>query len=136
MKPTTRKENTFPLDLRVSKIRGAGVGLFARIAFRKGESLCHLVDHDVKFVAQPTDVAMAHKFGHRVADGWLLPKDYGRMSLWWYANHSDTPNVDVENDRYVVLRDIAAGEEITTDYSKLENQVDNLAFRPGIKAAE
>ena len=136
MKPPKKQETTFPLDLRVSKIPGAGIGLFARIAFRKGDSLCHLVDHDVKFVARPTDVAMALKFGHRVADGWLLPKDFGRMSLWWYANHSDRPNVDVENDRYVALRNIAVGDEITTDYSKLENQIDNLAFRPGMKAAE
>ena len=136
MKPVAEQKTTYPFDLRVSTIPNAGIGLFARVAFRKGDSLYHLVDDDVKFVEHPADLAMALKFGHRLPDGWLLPKDYGRMSLWWYANHSDTPNVDCENDRYIVLRDIEIGDEITTDYSKLESDVDNLAFRPNMKAAD
>ncbi len=135
MKKLAQKHSTYPFDLRVSTIEGAGVGLFARVPFRQGESVNHLVDEDVRFVRKPKDMAMALKFGHKVADGWYLPTDYGRMSLWWYANHSTTPNVDCEEDRYVVLRDIAAGDEITIDYSKLESDVDNVGFRPDMKAA-
>jgi len=136
MKPPEDKHSTYPFDLRVSTIKGAGVGLFARVAFRRGDSLHHLVGDDARFVKNPKDMAMALKFGHKVADGWWLPTHYGRMSLWWYANHSAKPNVDCHEDCYVVLRDIAAGDEITIDYSRLESDVDNVEFRPDMKKGD
>jgi hypothetical protein len=122
--------STYPFELGVSKIKGAGVGLFARRAFKRGDVLRDYVGEDCVLVKNPTDPGMTHKFGHRTAKGWYLPPDFGRMSLWWYANHSAVPNVDLENERYVALVDIAPGDEITTDYQKLEPGVDNLGFRP------
>ena len=122
--------STYPFELRVSKIEGAGIGLFARRAFKRGDVLREYVGDDCELVTEPTDRDMTHKFGHRAAEGWYLPPDFGRMSLWWYANHSPAPNVDCENERYVTLVDIEAGDEITIDYQKLEPGVDNLGFRP------
>jgi hypothetical protein len=122
--------STYPFELGVSKIKGAGVGLFARRAFKRGEVLRDYVGEDCVLVKDHPDRDMTHKFGHRTAEGWYLPPDFGRMSLWWYANHSSAPNVDCENERYVALQDIEAGDEITTDYQKLEPGVDNLGFRP------
>lgn len=51
----------------------------------------------------------------------MCPQDFGRMSVGWYANHSDNPNTKIIGDyRYVSVRDIQADEEITIDYKKLE----------------
>ena len=126
----TEAGSTYPFELGVSKIKGAGVGLFARRAFKRGEVLVDYVGNDCVLVKEPKDRDMTHKFGHRAPEGWYVPPDFGRMSLWWYANHSDAPNVDVEHARYVALVDIKAGDEITTDYQKLEPGMDNLGFRP------
>jgi SET domain-containing protein len=40
----------------------------------------------------------------------------------YYVNHSDTPNVyhDLTLDRYITLRDIHPGEELTCTYTKEE----------------
>ena len=122
--------STYPFELKVSKIEGAGIGLFARRAFKRGDVLREYVGDDCELVTEPTDQDMTLKFGHRTVEGWYLPPDFGRMSLWWYANHSARPIVDLENERYVALVDIKAGDEITSDYQKLEPGVDNLEFRP------
>ncbi len=51
----------------------------------------------------------------------LCPKDFGRMEVGWYLNHSKTPNAhfDYKKHNYYSLRDIKAGEEITIDYNIL-----------------
>lgn len=48
------------------------------------------------------------------------PRDFGRMELGWYINHSQTPNAVHKEYDYYALRDINAGEEITTDYGLFE----------------
>jgi SET domain-containing protein len=44
------------------------------------------------------------------------------MSIGWYMNHSDTPNVTSSkelNFEYFAAREIAEGEEIVCDYRAL-----------------
>ena len=45
------------------------------------------------------------------------PMNYHRMSIGWYLNHSNTPNISSEMKG---LRYIKAGEELTIDYATLE----------------
>lgn len=48
------------------------------------------------------------------------PKDFGRMEIGWYLNHSKTPNAHHDDDyNYYASRDIKAGEEVTIDYNLL-----------------
>ena len=58
----------------------------------------------------------------RDGTGYHCPADFHRMSIGWYMNHSDTPNVRssaAENWEYYATGDIAAGAEIVCDYTAL-----------------
>lgn len=48
---------------------------------------------------------------------YLCPRNFNRLTVSWYLNHSDTPNVrcDEEYDFYAARR-IRSGEELTVDY--------------------
>ena len=54
-----------------------------------------------------------------LVDGaYVAPVSFNRMTIAWYMNHADQPNVaaDLRID-FVTLRPIAAGEELTVDYT-------------------
>lgn len=73
--------------------------------------------------------ALYEDFG--MVDGpWLgVPKSLNRLSVGWYVNHSDTPNVAAGDDgRFRALRRIRAGEELTADYRTFVDEP--LPFRP------
>jgi SET domain-containing protein len=45
------------------------------------------------------------------------PKSFNLMTVAWYLNHSDTPNVGCDKSyNFFSLRDIREGEELTADY--------------------
>lgn len=51
----------------------------------------------------------------------ICPKDFGQMHIGWYLNHSETPNAYHDEDyKWYAVRDIKAGEEITINYSLLD----------------
>ena len=54
--------------------------------------------------------------------GFYLSRTYNNINMSYYVNHSDTPNVyhDLTLDRYITLRDIQPGEELTCTYTKEE----------------
>ena len=52
------------------------------------------------------------------------PKDFGRMEVGWFLNHSKTPNAFHRNYNYFALHDIKTGEEITINYNTLEEPED------------
>jgi len=47
------------------------------------------------------------------------PSDFGCMEIGWFINHSKSPSSYVRDREFYALRDILAGEEITTDYNSL-----------------
>jgi SET domain len=54
-----------------------------------------------------------------VKDGcFIAPIDFNQMTMGWYLNHADNPNVKV-NDRlhFVASRFIGIGEEVTANYT-------------------
>ena len=48
---------------------------------------------------------------------WICPRNFNDMPVSWYLNHSEHPNAKCGDDlRFVALRVIRVGEEITADY--------------------
>ena len=114
------------LVLRPSPVQGIGVFTTAPIA--AGEHLRLWQEEDWRFVPfaeaerDPELRVVAETYCVRDAGGYRCPLDFHRMSIGWYMNHSDTPNVRYRapNDfEYCAIRDIAAGEEILCDYRLL-----------------
>ena len=49
---------------------------------------------------------------------YLCPQSFNELGVGWYVNHSTTPNLVCDTQyRFMAVRDIAAGEELTVDYS-------------------
>jgi uncharacterized protein len=48
----------------------------------------------------------------------VAPSDFNQITMSWYMNHSDTPNVTATPElQFVTLRFVPAGEELTADYT-------------------
>lgn len=63
-----------------------------------------------------------------VDDAFVAPVDLNLLTISWYMNHSDDPNVTADADaNFVTARPIAAGEELTTDYRAFSAHADRLA---------
>jgi SET domain-containing protein len=114
------------LVLRPSTING--VGLFTTKPIAKGEQLRLWPEGDLRFLtdaeaaADPEFAELGEIFCVRDAGGWWCPNDFHRMSIGFYINHSDDPNVHTKKEwdyEYFALRDIAADEEILCDYTKI-----------------
>ncbi|MEO6946582.1 MAG: SET domain-containing protein [Nitrobacter sp.] len=54
-----------------------------------------------------------------VKDGcFVAPIDFNQMAMGWYLNHSNDPNVHVEDRlHFVTTRFIRVGEEVTANYT-------------------
>ena len=54
-----------------------------------------------------------------VKDGcFIAPVDFNQMAMGWYPNHSEDPNVIVDDQfEFVAARLIRVGEEVTTNYT-------------------
>lgn len=76
----------------------------------------------------PAVRALYEDFG--MVDGaWLgVPANLNRLSVGWYVNHSERPNLVAGDDgRFRSLRRIGAGEELTADYRTFADEP--LPFR-------
>jgi SET domain-containing protein len=120
------------LYLRPSGIDG--VGCFSDTPIKKGEFVRVWSPEDSEWVP----VKKAHrsryahlykKFGIRMTGGYWAPIDWLRISVGWYMNHSPIPNLisDDGDVTYYAARDIAVGEEVTIDYSRMDERHDNLS---------
>lgn len=73
--------------------------------------------------------ALYEDFGMVWGDRIGVPPTLNMLSVGWYVNHSDTPNVEAGDDaRFRALRRIRAGEELTADYRTFVDEP--LPFRP------
>ena len=113
--------------LRPSTIAGAGVGVFAVTNIPKGAVLKELFDGDdvrrlswAEFAALDAPAEVKENFVTRYETECFLPKCLNRMSVGWYLNDSDDPNLAHDaNYEYFAVRDIAAGEELLIRYDDL-----------------
>ncbi len=111
--------------LQPSTIPDAGVGVFATADILAGTVLSELfADDDVRwltteeFAALNLPGGLDHYF-IPYQDGYSGPRDFNRLSVGWYLNHADAPNLGHIEWDYYALRDIAAGEELFIDYEQL-----------------
>ena len=68
-------------------------------------------------------------FGMVWGDKIGVPPTLNMLSVGWYVNHSDRPNLEADEDaRFRTLRRIRKGEELTADYRTFTDEA--LPFKP------
>ena len=68
-------------------------------------------------------------FGMVRGDRIGVPPNLNMLSVGWYVNHSERPNLEAGDDgRFRTLRRIRKGEELTADYRTFVDEA--LPFRP------
>lgn len=102
-------------NVYIGKRNLAGRGVYANRAFKKGEVVKH---YSIKALSpeEARDLSESDKDPVHTRNG--VTYLYGEPDR--YTNHSDTPNTvqDFEHNCDVALRNIQAGEMITTDSSR------------------
>lgn len=77
----------------------------------------------------PAIRALYEDFGMVSGDRIGVPPSLNRLSVGWYVNHADAPNVEAGDDgRFRALRRIRCGEELTADYRTFVDEP--LPFEP------
>ena len=117
--------------LKPSKIQG--IGCFTDSPIKKGQDIdaWNEEEDDSRFItlekAKKENQYCLETYCVKGKDGYWCPLDFRKMSVGWYLNHSETPNVDSSKDcgEYFANRDIELGEELTIAYAKLDDEVDN-----------
>lgn len=100
------------IEVRPSVIHGLGV--FAKRAFKKGETVLawdtsHTISPNEYEQLSSKEKGFVAKLGHKL----VLMQAPAK-----YVNHSCDPNTNAtEEGKDVAIRDIAAGEEITSNYA-------------------
>jgi hypothetical protein len=113
--------------LKPSKVHGVGVFAIRRI--RKGTQLFDS-DEEITWVPEaeieslPEQIKKIYDDFAIIKDGMYgCPVNFNKLSMGWYLNDSDSPNVFVdENYDMWAARDIEDGEELTIDSSKFSMQ--------------
>jgi uncharacterized protein len=103
-----------------------GVGLFAIRAIPCGTPLfvgdigstVRIPASVVESIADPEMRRMYIDFCPVVGNDFVAPSDFNQITMSWYMNHSDTPNVTATPElQFVTSRFVPAGEELTADYT-------------------
>ncbi len=108
--------------ISVSAIHGVGVRAIRPI--KKGAYVFPGDDEKMRWIDKlklkrvPIEIRKLYK-DFCVEDGKRLgcPQNFNRMTIAWYLNHSNTPNLAADRSyRFYALRNIKKGEELTADY--------------------
>ena len=110
-----------------STIEDAGIGVFTTSFIKQGDKLHTLFhENDVIWVSNEDyeNLNIPHElkenFSIKFEDGYSMPGDFNRISVGWYLNHSDSPNLHSDDEyEYYASRDIQPGEELFIDYEGL-----------------
>jgi len=110
--------------LGISNIHG--IGVFAISDIKKGTLLfeydiTEMVWVNASEIANTSDkIKKMYEDFCVVKDNGTLygcPANFNQLTMAWYMNHSDTPNVEIdENYDFRTLREIKDGEELTINY--------------------
>ena len=93
-----------------------GIGVFAARRIIIGKCLPLFAEKDWRWLSRyPRHIGA--RFCTKGDGGVYAPYDWHRISIGWYLNHSEKPNVSARTWRS--LRPICAGEELTISYSEL-----------------
>jgi SET domain-containing protein len=118
--------------LGCSKIHG--VGVFAITDIPKGTVIFKGNEPATREVSKadvdalPKNIQkLYHDFGVFNGSAYICPEDFGELSVGWFFNNSDKPNIDCQPFRsrtdgfkFVASRDIQEGDELFVDYNKYE----------------
>lgn len=95
-----------------------GVGVFTTEPIKRGEKLPLFAPSDWQFI-QRLPSGWERRYCVMTGEeggGYYAPKDFHQMSIGWYLNHAKNPNVSL---KWIVLRTIKQGEELTINYEGL-----------------
>jgi SET domain-containing protein len=115
---------------RLGRSRLHGVGAIAIRSIPKGARPFIGEDERVVWVPRaalkdlPAEIRSFYDdFGILWRDQLGVPVNFNRLSVGWYVNHSDEPNLVAQDDgRFIALRHIHPGEELTADYRTLVDE--------------
>jgi|SRR6266852_1439132 len=115
--------------LKPSKIHG--VGVFAIRDIPKGTAVFAEDDDDIVWVDKavtddlPEELKTLYDdFCIIKGDKYGCPENFDKLTIAWYLNNSDEPNVAADKDyRFYALRDIKAGEELTASYRTYSDEL-------------
>jgi SET domain-containing protein len=121
---------------RIGPSRIHGVGVLAIKDIPAGTLVFHGESERVTWRSRaavrrlpPAIRALYEDFGMVSGDQIGVPPSLNQLSVGWYVNHSDQPNVTAGDDgRFRALRRIRAGEELTADYRTFVDEP--LPFTP------
>src|SRR5262249_27784705 len=121
---------------RIARSRIHGVGVRAIRDIPAGTTVFRGEDERVVWVSRaevrrlPKPLRQLYEdFAMAWGDRYGVPRTMNMLSVGWYLNHSDRPNVEAdETGRCHSLRRIRRGEERTADYRTFTDE--RLAFRP------
>jgi hypothetical protein len=124
--PTSYRLPYIRTRLRPSKIHAGGVGVFAIIPI-KARDIIFDTSNDIplgdvteeQLATMPKPVQQMHTdFAMHCGKVFNPPRDFTKMGMFWYLNHSPAPNCvyNLGKDGYYAKRDIKTGEELSVDY--------------------
>ena len=115
----TVQTTEFSFILKPSPI--GGIGVFATHAIPAGSQVLSGKFLPRKMKTQDIPEEFLKYCVHLNDEECLCPRQFDRMEIGWYLNHSDNPNI-MRKSEYTVfaIRDIKAGEEIFMDYNQLD----------------
>jgi hypothetical protein len=101
-----------------------GVGVFAILDIPAGTNIfegdtneMHDIDERDLNGVPPEIRQLYYDFCVRKGDKFKGPSNFNNLTVGWYLNHSDAPNVKCdENFDFIAIREIKKDEEITADY--------------------
>jgi hypothetical protein len=112
------------------KISAHGVGVFAIRDIPKGFRLFEgdtgnvvRVPRSVVDQIQDAEVRrMYFDFCPMRGGDFIAPHDFNQLTMAWFMNHSANANVQADDTlQFIARRAIAAGEELTTDYTSFSD---------------
>lgn len=110
--------------VRLARSRIHGIGVVAvrdipkgTLVFGPDDSEMVLIDVSATSGRAPWIKALYKDFCVQNGKKYGCPGNFNDMTVSWYLNHSDHPNVVCRSEyRFVAARPIRHGEELTTDY--------------------
>ena len=128
-----RKQRVLPHEgvctrLQPSEIHG--VGVFAIRQIKKGTNLFSDDSDEIVWIDEKEIATLPEELKKLYDDFAIIkkgrygcPPSFNRLTMSWYLNDTDFPNVAVDDDYNMsALRDIEKGEELTIDSSQFSEQ--------------
>ena len=94
-----------------------GIGVFTIEEIEKDTELDMLGDDVVVIPWEGT--FLFKKYCVRDGDNSYCSKNFNKMSIGWYMNHKDDPNLLHEEGKFYAARDILKDEELTVNYNTM-----------------